>query len=97
MENTFWVVAFTTGTLQPDPSLKSKINSTAIFNKFRSGELLVSRRKPRYLKTIDQWKASGESCKLTIEALNMLGVGRTISYFSEPRKVTFSTTLVEEK
>ena len=95
MENTYWVVAFTTGTLKPDPSLKSKINSTATFNKFRSGELLVSRRKPRYLKTLDQWRADGESCKLSIEALNMLGVGHTINYFSEPKKVKFSATMVE--
>ena len=90
-------MAFTKGTLKPDISLKGKLNTTAIFNGFRSDELLISRRKPRYYKTIDQWKADGEQCRMKIQALNMLGIGRTIEYFSEPRKVTFSASLVEEK
>ena len=97
MERTYWVVAFTKGTLKPDSKLGGKLNTTAIFNRFRTDELLVSARKPRYVKTIDQWKAVGEQCKLNIKALNMLGIGHTIEWFSEPKKVKFSANLVEGK
>lgn len=97
MENTFWVVAFTKGTLKPDVKLGGKLNTTAVFNRFRADELLISRRKPRYVKTIDQWKAEGEQCKMSIHTLNMLGVGHTINYFAEPKKVKFSANLVEIK
>ena len=97
MERTYWVVAFTKGTLKPDARLNGRINTTAIFNKFRTDELLVSARKPRYLKTIDQWKAEGLQCRMSIQALNMLGVGYVIEHFSEPQKVIFSAKLFEKK
>ena len=95
MEKTFWVVAFTKGVLQPDVK-HGKLNTKVIFNKFRSDELLISARKPRYVKSVDQWKAVGEQCKMNIQALNMIGgFHKTIGDFFEPKKIKFSANLVE--
>ena len=97
MEKTFWAVAFTKGVLQPDIK-HGKLNTKVIFNKFRSDELLISTRKPRYVKSIDQWKAVGDQCRMSIKTLNLIGgLYKTIEDFSEPRKVKFSANLVEIK
>lgn len=97
MEKTFWVVAFTKGILKPDTK-HGKLNTKVIFNKFRSDELLISARKPRYVKSVDQWKAVGEQCMMNINTFNLIGgLYKTIEDFSEPKKVKFSANLVETK
>ena len=90
--NKFWVVAYTKSAISPY-NKKGEINNTAFFNAFRKDDVLISKRKPRYLKSIDQYDADGETAVVRLKTLKMLGINKEIEDFFEPKKVKISLSI----